>query len=91
MNIIRRISKSLKVFLSKHWKRWTILTILAMVIYIGFIGYEYIYKSVYQFKEVTAQRLEIKRETYQQIMDFYSKSQEDVNDILNKNYSDPFR
>ncbi|OGZ33092.1 MAG: hypothetical protein A2V69_02775 [Candidatus Portnoybacteria bacterium RBG_13_40_8] len=88
---IGRISKSLKVFLSKHWRKWTILAILAMVIYIGFVAYEYVYKPIYQFKEVTAQRLGIKRQIYQQIMDFYSKSQQDVNDILNKNYPDPFK
>ena len=87
---IKNFLKSIKEFFEKHWRRWTILAILAMVIYIGLIFYQYIYKPIYQSREVTAQRLEIKKNIYQQIMDYYSKIGENINQIFNKNYSNPF-
>jgi len=88
---IKNFLKSSKEFCGKHWKKWIILAILIMVIYIGFIFYQYIYKPIYQPKEVTAQRLEIKKNIYQRIMNRYSRIGENINQIFNKNYPDPFK
>jgi len=88
---IKKIVKFLEHLLSKHWKKWTILVILAMFIYIGIVAYKYVYGPIYASKEVTAQRLEIKRSAYQQIMNTYSESQETVNELINKTYPDPFK
>ena len=87
----RDFLKSIKGFFGKHWRRWTILAILVMVIYIGLIFYQYIFRPIYQPKAVTTQRFEIKKDIYQQIMDSYSKVEENINKITNKDYSDPFK
>ena len=88
---IRKILKPIKNLFSKSWKRWTILAILAMVVYIGFILYQFIYKPVYQFREPTSQRLEINKNHYQKIMETYSKSSDIINDLVNRSYPDPFK
>jgi hypothetical protein len=87
----KNILKSIKIFLSKHWKKWTIFAILAIVIYAGFVSYEYIYKPLYVQNEITPFKLEIKKAVYQSIMDNYAQKQEIIDKIINKNYSDPFK
>lgn len=86
--------KSLKLtknFLKKHWRNWTILAVLGIVIYIGFIFYHYLYKPIYQPEELTPQKLEIDTDTYQEIMDLYYQEQESINIIINKEYPNPFK
>ena len=88
---IKNLPKSIKGFFGKYWKKWTILVVLAMLIYIGFIFYQYVYKPIYQLREVSAQRFEIEKNIYEQIMDSYSKVEENINKTINKDYSDPFK
>jgi len=88
---LKNIFKSISNFLSQYWKKWTIFAILAIVIYAGFIYYEYIYKSLYLENEITAFKLEIKKSAYQDIMDNYTKKQETIDKIINKDYLDPFK
>lgn len=88
---LKKILKFTKKFLSKHWKKWTILVVLGMLVYIGFIFYEYIYKPLYYPREVTTQKLEIKKEIYHQIMNSYLESQENLNKIISKEYQNPFK
>ncbi|MFZ5559197.1 MAG: hypothetical protein ACOZAL_00125 [Patescibacteria group bacterium] len=88
---IRRILKLIREFSGKHWRKWTILAILAMVTYIGFIFYQYIYKPIYKSQETSIQRIEIKQELYQKLMDSYLQSENNINKIINKDYPDPFR
>jgi len=88
---IKNLSKSIKGFLGKQWKKWTILIVLVMVIYIGFIFYKYIYKPIYQVKEVSAQKFEIREDTYEQIINSYSNLGENINRVINKDYHDSFK
>ncbi len=88
---LKRISKSIGNFFLRYWRKWTILAILAMVIYIGIVVLQYVYKPIYQPKKVEAGGLEIKRGIYRDIMDSYSKSQDIINEVINKNYADPFK
>lgn len=86
-----KILRAIKRFLSKHWSRWTILAILAMVIFIGFIFYQYIYKPIYQSREFEPKILEIKKDVYQELMDLYFQRQENINRIITREYADPFK
>jgi len=83
--------KPIKKFLKKHWRNWTILAILGIITYIGFIFYNYLYKPVYQPEELIPQKLEIDVDAHQQIMDFYHQEQENINIIINKEYPNPFK
>lgn len=87
----KKFLKPIKSFFGKHWQKWTIILILGIIIYIGFIFYQYIYKPIYQPRELVPQRLEIKEEIYQELMDFYSQQEEKINEILNKTYPNPFK
>lgn len=87
----RNILKPIKKFCKKHWQKWTILAILAMIIYVGFIFYQCVYKPIYQIGELEFQRLEIKEQIYQELMDSYSQRQKNINKILTKTYIDPFK
>ena len=80
--IKKKILKPIKEFCKKYWQKWTILAVLGMVIYIGFIFYQYIYTPIYQPSDVMPQRLEIKKEIYQQVMDFYFERGENIEEIL---------
>lgn len=88
---LRKNLKPIGKFLKKYWKNWTILAILGIIIYTGFIFYQYIYKPIYQPRELMLHRLEIKKQIYQEIMDSYFQRQENITEILNKNYLNPFR
>ena len=88
---LKKTSKAIEKFYKRHWKNWTILAILGIIIYTGFVFYQYIYKPVYQPRELIPQRLEIKEQTYQEIMDFYFQRQENITKILNKNYPNLFK
>lgn len=83
--------KPIKKFFKKHWPKWTILVILGIIIYTGFVFYQYIYKPIYQPRELLPQKLEIDKEIYQEIMDFYSQQEKNINEILNKIYPNPFK
>jgi len=88
---IKKILKSIKEFLGKHWRKWTILAIGGMVVYSGFVFYQYIYRPIYKPQEIPSQRIEIKEELYQKLMDFYLKYQDNINEIINKEYPNPFK
>jgi hypothetical protein len=88
---LKKISKSIRNFFTKHWKKWTIFAFLAILVYVGFIFYKYVYKSLYEQREVAPFKLEIKKATYQSIMDDYLGKGEKINQITNKNYLDPFK
>jgi hypothetical protein len=83
--------KAIKKFCGKYWRRWTTLAILAMVIYIGFIFYQYIYKAIYQPREIISQRLEIKEQTHKEVMDSYFQRTKNIEIILGKYYPNPFK
>ncbi len=88
---IKKSLKTIETFLAKYWQKWTILVILVMVICIGFILYQYIYKPIYQFKEITAQRLEIRKDIYQELADSYLEIQDNINRIINNDYPNIFK
>lgn len=83
--------RALKNFCKRHWRKWTILIILAMVVYVVFIFYQYIYKPIYQTKEIVSKKLEIRKDVYQDIMDLYLQRQSNAEEAINKTYPDPFR
>lgn len=87
----KKILKLIERFLRKHWHKWTILAILGIVIYAGFVFYQYVYKPVYQPKESILQKLEIKKQIYQEIMEFYYQQEENISQIINKDYPNPFK
>lgn len=87
----KKFLKLIKDFLGRHWHKWTIIVILGIIIYIGFTFYQYIYEPIYQPRELMPQRLEIKEEIYQEVMEFYSQQEDNINEILNKTYPNPFK
>ena len=86
-----RFLKAIKNLLKEHWQKWTIIAILGIILYVGFVFYFYIYKPVYQPRELTPQKLEINKKVYQEIMDFYFQQEENINEIINKEYPNPFK
>lgn len=86
-----KTSKAIKDFLKKHWQKWTILAILGIVIYVGVLFYLYIYKPIYQPRDLVPQKLEINEQIYQEIMDHYNQREQIINEIISKNYQDVFR
>lgn len=87
----KRILKVIENFLKKHWPKWTILAILGIIVYLGFVFYLHIFKPVYQPEELLLQKLEIKKQTHQEIMELYNQQEENINQIINKDYNDPFK
>lgn len=87
----KKILKAVEKFLKKHWQKWTILAILAIVVYIGIVFYLYVYKPAFQPQESTPLKLEIDKETYQEVMEHYNQKQEIINQIMNKEYINPFK
>lgn len=87
----KKTAKSIRNLFIKHWKKWTIFAFLAILVYVGFIFYKYIYKPLYEQKEVSPFKLEIKKAAYQSIMDKFLSKGEKINQINNKNYLDPFK
>ena len=87
----KKTFKSIKNFFAKHWKKWTIFAFLAILIYVGFVFYKYVYRSLYEQKEVAPFKLEIKKTLYQSIVNNYSDKIEEINRINTKNYLNPFK
>lgn len=83
--------KAIKDFLKKHWQKWTILIIGAMVVYIGFVFYLYVYKPIYKPEGLKLQKLEIEDKVYQNIIDIYQQRKENIDIIFNKEYIDVFK
>ena len=86
-NFFKKINK----FFKKHWRKWTILAILGIVVYTGFIFYQYIYKPLYQPKEMSLPKIEIKKQVYQEVMDLYYQRQSNLDKIIYKDYPNLFR
>lgn len=87
----KKIFKNFLNFCKKHWKKWTILLILAILVYIGFIFYKYVYKPVYKPEYVVPEKLEINEKDYEFIMEAYLEKEVNIENILNKNYYNPFK
>ena len=90
MNRKKRL-KALKDFCKTHWRKWTILVFLAMVAYISLVFYQCIYRPIFQPIEIVPQKLEIKEQVYQEIMDSYFERKTNVENIIKKNYPNPFK
>jgi len=87
----KKALKTIKKLLENYWKKWTTLAILVIIIYIGFLFYSYIYKPIYQPKDLVPEKLEIDKETYQELMNHYNLKQENINQIINKEYPNIFK
>jgi hypothetical protein len=85
------MSLKIEKFLKNNWRHWTILAVLAIIIYILFALFQYVYVPVYGIKDVEFKELEIDKKTYQNLMDAYSKQQENINKIINKQYLNLFK
>ena len=83
-----RITKN---FCKKHWRKWMVLAILVTITYISLVFYQYIYKPLYEPKESTSLKLEIKKKTHKEVMDLYSQRQGDLDKALRKDYPNPFK
>ena len=90
MNPKNLFKKTQKIF-EIHWRKWTILAILGMIIYLGFTFYKYIYKPIYKPQATPFLQIEIKQDIYEKVMEVYFQKQENLNEILNKNYLDIFK
>lgn len=90
MNPRNLFKKTQKIF-EIHWRKWTILVILGMIIYLGFIFYKYIYKPIYKPQAISSLQIEIKQDIYKKVMEVYFQKRENLNEILNKNYLDIFK
>ncbi len=86
-----KLINALKKFFARNWKRWTIVAILAILFYIGFVFYKYVYIPLFAEKEITPFKLEIKDSLFKSIILNETEKQERVNQILNKEYLDPFK
>jgi len=86
-----KIIKSFERFLKNHWQKWTILAILAMIIYSVSIFYKYAYKPIYNFEGIDIQKLEIKERLYGSLMNNSIQKQNNLVEIFNKNYLSPFK
>jgi len=67
------------------------LAIFGMIIYLGSIFYQYIYKPFYGAKEIISQKIEIKESVYQRVMDAYFQEGKNINETFNKIYIDIFK
>ena len=85
------MSLKIEKILKNKWRYWTILAVLAIIIYILFAFFQYVYVPVYGAKDVEFKELEIDKKTYQNLMDVYSKQQENINKIINKQYLNLFK
>jgi len=88
---LKKISKSINNFFAKNWKKWTIFMILAILVYAGYVSYKYVYKPLYGQKEIAAFKLEIRKSVYNELMESYAQKQQTIDNIINKNYLDPFK
>lgn len=88
---IGNIIKSIERFLKNHWQRLTILVIFAMIIYLGFMLYEYVYRPAYRPEEIVVQKLEIKENLYNSLLAEFSQKQKNIIEIFDKNYLDLFK
>lgn len=88
---LNKFIKSFERFLKNHWRKWTILVILAMIISSAFIFYIYAYKPLYNFGAVDVQKLEIKEGLYESLMNDSAQKKINLVEIFNKNYLNPFK
>lgn len=90
---MRRIKflRTTKNFCKRHWRKWMVLAIISVIVYIGFVFYQYIYKPIYEPRESTLLQLEIKKKTHKEVMDLYSQRQENLDKALRKDYPNPFK
>ena len=88
---LKRLAKQMEIICKDHWRKWTILAIGVMIIYLGFVFYQYVYKPVYKTKEVISQKTEIKQGIYDRVMDAYFQKEKNIEEIFNKNYIDIFK
>lgn len=88
---LEKILKQIETIFKDHWRKWTILAIGVMIIYLGFVFYQYVYKPVYKTKEAVFQKTEIKQSIYDRVMDTYFQKEKNIEEIFNKNYIDIFR
>lgn len=88
---MKKTLKQINKFLENNWQKWTILVILGIVIYVLIIFYSLVYKPVYMPEVVTSEKLEIKTQTYEDIMSFHEQKQENIDQIVNKEYLDIFK
>lgn len=88
---LNKIIKPIEGFLKNHWQKWTILIILAMIVYLGLMLYKYVYKPLYQPEVIVIRKLEIKENLYNSLLEEFSQKQKNIIEIFNKNYLDPFK
>ncbi len=86
-----KLIKSVSIFFKNHWRIWTILMFVVIIMYLGIVFYKYIYTPIYSPQEIMPPRLEIKESIYNALINKFSQQENNINEILNKNYFDPFK
>ncbi|MFH1129384.1 MAG: hypothetical protein V1686_01455 [Patescibacteria group bacterium] len=78
-------------FIKNRWRLWTILVFLVIIIYLGVVFYKYVYVPIYSPQEAVSQRLEIKENIYDILINKLSQQEKNISEIFNKNYLNPFK
>jgi hypothetical protein len=91
INKCQKFLKHLLVFLNEHI--FAVFVILTLVIFAlaGLIFYQYGYKVAYREAQVSIKEVQVNSQLYQKVMERFGQREKNIQEALNKNYSDPFR
>ncbi len=91
LNKCQKILKCLLLFLSEHIFAVFLILILVILVLAGLIFYQYGYKVAYREAQVSIKEVQVNSQLYQKIMARFDQREEEIKEISNKNYPDPFR
>lgn len=88
---IKRYGKKIMYCAGEHcWLLAVVLLLIALLI-VGVVFFQYVYLIFIENQGISAEPVKINQTVYEQIKSRLGNSKQNLQDVLNGNYQDPFR
>ena len=83
--------KAIEKLLKNNWHKWVFIAILGVIVFIIYLFYLFIYKPIYEPRDLVPEKLEIDKIIYDELINFCDLKEQNINQIIKKEYSNIFK
>ncbi|MBU3922702.1 hypothetical protein KJ684_00490 [Patescibacteria group bacterium] len=83
--------KAIEKLFKNNWHKWVFIAILGVIVFIIYLFYSFIYKPIYEPRDLVPEKLEIDKIIYDELINFCDLKEQNINQIIKKEYSNIFK
>lgn len=90
LKIRKNLKKSLK-YLEAHLGLVILIIFVIIILYASWLFYDFVYKPVYTPSEISFEKVEIKKATFEKVIEQLELREKDILEAMGKEYKDVFK